>query len=972
MVDINKDLQQSLQTGFIDQLIHSKKEYLPQLLVNHKKEGLKFLTTIIRELNDCDEFWFSAAFITTSGVAAIINTLIELKEKNIKGKVLVSSYLNFTQPEALRRLLNFNNIDLRIAVEEDFHSKGYIFRKGQLYELIIGSSNLTAAALCTNTEWNLKVSATPNSYIINSTFNEFFYEFSRSTKVNIDFINKYQKTYQDQINISKRLYESFEISKAKEIIPNSMQIEAMNNIQRLRVEGKTKALLISATGTGKTFLSAFDAKVFNPRKLLFVVHRYNIADAALRTFKTVFGTSKSMGLYSGSKHELDKDFIFSTIQTISRDEHLKQFDPRHFDYIVIDESHRAGADTYQKIINHFQGEFLLGMTATPERTDGYDIFSLYDHNIAYEIRLHRALEEDMLSPFHYYGVTDITVDGLILEENSDFSLLTSDERVERIIEKSRLYGCDTGRVRGLIFCSRVEECKAISEGLNARGFKTVALTGESSESERADAIKNLESDSTAEYLDYILTRDIFNEGIDIPKVNQVIMLRPTQSAIVFVQQLGRGLRKADGKEYLTVIDFIGNYSNNYLVPIALYGDTSYNKDTLRKCMANGSSLLPGASTINFDKISRERIFAAIDSANMQLKKDLVNDYQLLKFKLGRVPMMVDFIDYGSRDAQLYVNYSKSYFNFVESQEETLKDNLNKNEKKLLELFSSEINNSKRIEECIILKSLQEKNSVSFKEIKDIVLRDYGYDTSNETIESCIRNINFEFITENYKKKRTSVKEIYNINVLILDQDIITFHPAFKQVLNIMIFSIFFKDNIEYSIKTFNRLFELEKFSNGFVYYRKYSRKDVFRILNWKQNPLAQNVGGYIISKDKSNCPIFVTYDKAENISNSIKYEDEFINNSEFEWMSKSKRSLKSPDVKTIMNYKTGLRIPLFIQKSNDEGAEFYYMGDITPIEGSYFQTTMRNDDNKLVSVVKMRFSMNHPVEDAIYNYITTT
>ncbi len=443
-----------------------------------------------------------------------------------------------------------------------------------------------------------------------------------------------------------------------------MQIEAINNIKRLRLEGKKKALLISATGTGKTYLSAFDAKEFNSKKLLFVVHRYNIAKAALRTFQTVFGDSKSMGLYSGNQHDLDKDFIFSTIQTISRNEHLSQFDPNHFDYIVIDESHRAGADTYQKIINHFESKFLLGMTATPERTDGYDIFSLYDHNIAYEIRLHRALEEEMLSPFHYYGVTDITVNGEILEENSDFGLLTSDERVERIIEKSGLYGCDNGRIRGLIFCSRVEECKAISKGLSAKGFKTVALTGDSTEDERADAINKLETNSTTDYLDYILTRDIFNEGIDIPKVNQVIMLRPTQSAIVFVQQLGRGLRKADGKEYLTVIDFIGNYSNNYLVPIALYGDTSYNKDTLRKCMANGSSLLPGASTVNFDKISRERIFAAIDSANMQMKKDLVNDYQLLKFKLGKIPMMVDFIDHGSRDAQLYVNYSKSYYNFA--------------------------------------------------------------------------------------------------------------------------------------------------------------------------------------------------------------------------------------------------------------------------------------------------------------------
>ncbi len=269
---------------------------------------------------------------------------------------------------------------------------------------------------------------------------------------------------------------------------------------------------------------------------------------------------------------------------------------------------------------------------------------------------------------------------------------------------------------------------------------------------------------------------------------------------------------------------------------------------------------------------------------------------------------------------------------LKSQEETLKNKLNKNEKKLLELFSSEINNSKRIEESIILKTLLEKHTISFTELKQNVFRDYGYNTTDKTIVSCIRNINFEFITENYKKKLTPVKEIYNLNILLVDHDVVTFHPSFKQILNNLIFSEFFKDDIEYSIKTFNRLFDQNKFYNGFVYYRKYSRKDVFRILNWEQNPLAQNVGGYIISRDNANCPIFVNYHKAENISSSTKYEDEFINNSEFEWMSKSKRTLNSPDVKTIINHKAGLRIPLFIKKSNDEGAEFYFMGDITPIE----------------------------------------
>jgi superfamily II DNA or RNA helicase len=198
------------------------------------------------------------------------------------------------------------------------------------------------------------------------------------------------------------------------------------------------------------------------------------------------------------------------------------------------------------------------MTATPERTDGHDIFKYFDYNIAYEIRLHKALEEEMLSPFHYYGVTDISVNGQIIDDNAAFDSLTSNERLDKIIEKSSFYGCDSGEVRGLVFCSKVEECKILAAEFTKRGLPSIYLSGENTEEERSNAIEQLESDNKEEKIQYIFSVDIFNEGVDIPRVNQIIMLRPTQSAIIFVQQLGRGLRKTDGKEYLTVIDFIGN------------------------------------------------------------------------------------------------------------------------------------------------------------------------------------------------------------------------------------------------------------------------------------------------------------------------------------------------------------------------------------------------------------------------------
>jgi HKD family nuclease len=463
-----------------------QKELLPQLLINDSKKEIKVLSSLLTELNSCDEFWFSVAFVTTSGVAALRNTLDELNNKNIKGKVLVSQYQNFTQPEALRQLLQLKNIQLKIVTEGSFHAKGYLFRKGAQYNLIVGSSNFTASALTINKEWNLKLSSTDNGALIKETITEFTKEFDQAVLVNKEFIEVYDIIYQTQKRVWKQQQSVLETLQS--IKPNEMQVEALKNLKAIRKEGKTRALLISATGTGKTYLSAFDVKAFNPGKFLFIVHRANIAETAMKSFRKVMGTTRSMGLYSGQKREAEADFVFSTIQTISQDNHLTQFAPDCFDYIVIDETHRAGAPSYQKIVSYFEPKFLLGMTATPERTDGLDIFKQFHYNIAYEIRLHKALEEEMLCPFHYYGITDISVGGKQIEEDTAFNLLTAEERVDRIIEKAEHYGCDDGQVRGLVFCSTIEESKALSNAFNERGYKTLALSGSNTEAERTAAI----------------------------------------------------------------------------------------------------------------------------------------------------------------------------------------------------------------------------------------------------------------------------------------------------------------------------------------------------------------------------------------------------------------------------------------------------------------------------------------------------
>lgn len=595
------ELNKALHTSFIDKSFPSNKDLRPKLFFNDYKRRMNLAFEITKRLKECDYFEFSVAFISESGLAVLKQILLNLKEKGVKGRIITSTYLGFNAPKMFKQLLSFTNIEVRIFEQEHcgFHPKGFIFHTGDHRDIIVGSSNLTQTALESNQEWDLFFTSHENGELASQVSNEFDIQWQLSTPLTNEWIESYKETYVKPVRPTS-------VQSSKTIKPNKMQEEALKSLKNLRDNNKDKALLISATGTGKTFLSAFDVRRFKPKRLLFVVHRRNIAEAALRSFKYLI-PNVSMGIFSGNTKETDSDFIFSTVQTIHKKEYREMFERDAFDYIIIDEVHRAGAQSYQDIVDYFKPKFLLGMSATPERSDDFDIYEMFDHNIAYEIRLIQAMEYNLLCPFHYYGITDMTIDGIEIDDKSEFNILTSELRVDYIIEKINEYGYSGDRIHGLIFCSRKDECEKLSQLFNMRGYKTIALTGDSSEETRQKAIDSLESNDENS-LDYIFTVDIFNEGIDIPKVNQVVMLRPTESAIVFVQQLGRGLRKNDSKEYVVIIDFIGNYEKNFLIPVALSGQTNYNKDSLRQFVCEGSLITPGASTIQFDQITEKKIY----------------------------------------------------------------------------------------------------------------------------------------------------------------------------------------------------------------------------------------------------------------------------------------------------------------------------------------------------------------------------
>ena len=634
-----EELRLGLETAYIDGNVASNLMYKPQFVSNNYKEGKKVLSSIEDELLMCDQFQISVAFITLGGIEPLLQTLKELEKKHISGEILTTNYLNFSEPKALEKLNQLQNITLKMydveAAEEGFHTKGYIFKKEEIYRIIIGSSNMTRSALTTNREWNTKVVSTEQGEVAQEIVEEFekLWNSEHALTFN-EFYENYKQKY-EIIKCQREIAKEDPVTSIEKykLQPNRMQVGFISNLRQIIEAGEERALLISATGTGKTYASAFAMRELGFKRVLFLVHRGQLARQTKKSYEKVFAKSVTMGLVGGGYHEYDKDYIFATVQTLNRDSHLMEYQPNDFDCIILDEAHHSSADTYQKVMNYFKPKLWLGMTATPDKRDdnivGKNIYEIFHYQIAYEIRLQQAMEENMLCPFHYFGISDVSLlsDKQInvkKMQERDFNMLTGDERVKHIIEQANYFGYSGQKVKGLIFCSRIDESVALSNKFNqtinpetGTFYRTIALNGDTSEEERQSAFERLamnEEDATEEVtpLDYIFSVEILNEGVDIVEVNQVIMLRPTQSPIVFIQQLGRGLRKADGKEFVVILDFIGNYNNNFMIPIALSGDRSYNPDTIRKYVISGNNTIPGASTVHFDEIAKEKIFASID------------------------------------------------------------------------------------------------------------------------------------------------------------------------------------------------------------------------------------------------------------------------------------------------------------------------------------------------------------------------
>ena len=758
--------------------------------------------------------------------------------------------------------------------------------------------------------------------------------------------------------------------------------------EKIKFSQKLPITPLTRAGTGKTYASAFAMRELGFKRVLFLVHRGQLARQTKKSYEKVFAKSVSMGLVGAGYHEYDADYVFATVQTLNRDEHLLQYDKDSFDCIVLDEAHHVTADTYQKIMQHFSPKLWLGMTATPDKRDdnvaGRNVYELFNYQIAYEIRLQQAMEENLLCPFHYFGITDLSIVGDD-KDNRDFSMLTSDERVKHIIRQANYYGYSGEKVKGLIFCSSIKETQELSHKFNnivnpdtGNYFRTIALNGDANEQERQDAFERLamnesEANVHKQPLDYIFSVEILNEGVDIVEVNQVIMLRPTQSPIVFIQQLGRGLRKADGKEYVVILDFIGNYNNNFMIPIALSGDRTYNKDNIRRYIMEGGRIIPGASTVHFDEISKKRIFASVDNANFSDIKLIKENYTKLKNKLGRIPALKDFDDYGEMDViRIFDNNSLgSYYKFLVKYEKDYKIRLSQEEEKIVEFISKKLANGKRIQELQLLKrTLLYANGLSkcglFTGLSQDLLT-YGKSISKEQQENIINVMTNEFPAGSGKKTYSQC--------VFIEKEGNDYKPTktFLEMLSNRDFYNVIKELVDFGISRYERDYKQSYDVTDFVLYQKYTYEDVCRLLNWEQNEVPLNIGGYKYDKKTKTFPVFINYDKSEDISDTTKYEDHFVPGfrDRLIAISKSGRSLQSEDVQNFLKAKErGIRVELFVRKNKDDkiSKEFYYLGHMIA-SGNTKEFTMPNTQK---TAVEIEWILDVPVREDIYEYIVNS
>lgn len=867
-----------------------------------------FLNRIKNNLKKCKSFNFSVSFIKKTGLVLLEREIEEALERGVNGRIITSTYQNFTDIGSLEQFYTwqkeYNNfechLDYECFGENGFHTKGYLFEYDDSLEFIVGSSNITRFALLKNVEWNVSLISKDNLDSYNDALIEFELLWNRTLELDTKLIEKYRL----QLDYAIEKWDMDYVNVIDEKInPNSMQRKALKELRRYRDAGVKKALIISATGSGKTYLAAFDARNFGAKRLLYIVHRESILKDAKESFVKVFGAERTYGFYTGNENSLEADFIFATSNMLGR--HLDSFKKDEFDYIIYDEVHHIVATTGRKIFEYFEPEFILGLTATPERMDNQDIFSLFDQNVPFELRLRDAINNDLVVPFHYYGIRDQLVDYSSKDKMTIAKNIANQNNIEFIKSQIEKHRKPDEKLKCIAFCTNIQSCKIMAEELYEEGYHTISLTGINDTGMRIKAFKDLQNEN--ELLEIICTVDILNEGVDIPGVNMVLFLRPTESQTIFIQQLGRGLRKYPGKNYVTVLDFIGNnYDRAVQIAMALgtLGKTTYMEKAYLKEMirTDFDSLDIPEVKIEFDDLSKEEIINFIDKTNFNSRVFLEKDYKNFKSYInnGSYPTHMDFLNSDISPNLIRIikstfngSKNKSYYNFLKKINEDS-----------IPMFTDKqitfINNVEdllplaRLDEYLIIEQAIKERIIDLKRIEGI--NDH---ITDKTLENAYNNLRSLGIVENDEIDLTSID----------DRD-------FKEYL---------MDTLNYGIVRFNR--EFGEYTGLFKLYRNYYKEQASRIM--LKNGVLQR-GSYY---EDGIVYIFAGIKKGEE--GRLNYKDRFINSKIFQW--ESVANVSEIEKEHLRNSK---KVHLFIRKMESEDGvtlpyTYFGLGTFTNERDSY-------------------------------------
>ena len=884
-----------------------------KFLTNYSDEI--FIDRIKRGLKICRSFCFSVSFIKKAGLVMLEKDIEEALRKGSIGRIITSTYQNFTDIPSLELFLEwskkydnfFCHLDMECFGENGFHTKGYLFDYGDSKEIIIGSSNITRFALLKNIEWNISLYSDNSIEAYNQAVQEFESLWERTFELNKDIVERYRLLLDYAIEKWDMDYINPD---TMSINPNSMQRKALKEIRRYRDMGVDKALIISATGSGKTYLAAFDARNYDAKRLLYIVHRDVILKDALKSFFSVFGSSRTYGMYTGSRNELGNDFIFASTSMLSR--HLDEFAKNEFDYIVYDEVHHIVAESGKRIFEYFKPEFMLGLTATPERMDNKDVFALFEQNIPYELRLRDAILNDLVVPFHYYGIRTKLADYGDKERMKVAREIARNENVAFIAGEIEKHRKENEKLKCLAFCTNLQHCAQMAEEFCELGYNAIGLTGGSDLGERIKAFKDLQDDNSP--LEIICAVDILNEGVDIPQVNLVLFLRPTESQTVFLQQLGRGLRKYEGKEYVTVLDFIGNnYERSVQIATALgtlsttpYAEKQYLKDMIR---TNFSSLeIPGVE-INIDELSKEELVRFIDSTNFNTTSFLKKDYENFKkyIKAESFPSHMDYLDYEiAPNLDRFIKTgmkggkNRSYYSFLKKIGEESLPTFSDEEIEVINTIEDMIP-IVRLEEFVILKQYIEEGIIDIEELLSLYPG-----TNKEAFDYA-----YDFLIEK------GVLDNAALNPLLIKE-------GFRSYLD---------DTINYTIARYN--LEFGEFEGKYKLYRNYSKEQVAMILLKKKTMDLKLLGTYYDPVNIGDTYIFVGLKK--DVEGKLNYKDKFLNSKIMQWESKNNTTFDNAEGTKILSPK---KVHLFVRKVEREDGivlPFTYFGTakIENIRGSF-------------------------------------